>query len=42
MKSTLGKVMGVLTSAVTFAAMIASAKDAKKYTTWSDYEGSAP
>jgi len=41
MKSTLGKVMGVLASAVTFAAVIASAKDAKKYTTWSDYEGSA-
>ena len=41
MKSILGKVIGVLTSAVTFAAVIASATDAKKYTTWSDYEGSA-
>jgi hypothetical protein len=35
MKSTLGKVMGALTSPATFAAVIASAKDAKKYTTWS-------
>ena len=41
MKSTLGKVIGGFTSAVTFAALVASAKDAKKYTTWSDYEGSA-
>ena len=41
MKSTLGKIMGVFTSAVTLTAVIASAKDAKKYTTWSDYEGSA-
>jgi hypothetical protein len=41
MKSTLGKVLGALTSAATFAAVIASAKDAKKYTTWNDCEGSA-
>jgi hypothetical protein len=41
MKSTLGKVLGALTSAATFAAVIASAKDAKKYTIWNDYEGSA-
>ena len=41
MESTLGKVMGVCSFAVTLAAMIASAKDVKKYTTWSDYEGSA-
>src|SRR6201985_2283984 len=41
MKSTLGKVIGVLASAVTITAVIASAKDAKRYTTWSDYEGSA-
>src|ERR1700721_2013232 len=41
MKSTLGKVIGVLTSVFFFAAVIASAKDAERYTTWSDYEGSA-
>src|ERR1700744_4393207 len=41
MKSTLGKVIGVLASAVTITAVIASAKEAKEYTTWSDYEGSA-
>ena len=41
MKSTLGKVIGVLASAAALTAVVASAKDAKKYTTWSDYEGSA-
>src|SRR5580704_3737541 len=41
MKSALGKVIGALASAIAFAAVIASAKNAKKYTTWSDYEGSA-
>jgi hypothetical protein len=41
MESTWGKVMGVCSFAVTLAAMIASAEDVKKYTTWSDYEGSA-
>jgi hypothetical protein len=41
MKSTWAKSWESFTSAATFAAVIASAKDAKKYTTRSDYEGSA-